>query len=199
MSRVEPSRAPAGQSDNQPLVAAFTPVPVRPRRDGWTAERQRCFIRAVAETGCVVTAAREAGMSPRSAYRLAARPDAGAFAAAWTEALAVTVPRLRALAFEYATHGIPETVTNKDGEVIAERRRPSERMLIYLLSHLDPHHFGREASVLPAYRVAPSHEERRTELALLLEEFEDLDEEEGGNAARAAPDMDDAGPSRAHA
>jgi hypothetical protein len=199
MSRVEPARTPAGQSDGQPLVAAFTPVPVRPRRDGWTAERQRCFIRAVAETGCVVTAAREAGMAPRSAYRLAARPDAAAFAAAWTEALAVTVPRLRALAFEYATHGIPETVTNKDGEVIAERRRPSERMLIYLLSHLDPHHFGKDAALRPAYRVAPSHEERRAELALLLDEIQDLDDEAGSDAGKAAPGGEDAGPPRAPA
>jgi hypothetical protein len=36
----------------QPLIP-FTPVPVRARHDGWTAERQIAFIEALAATGAV--------------------------------------------------------------------------------------------------------------------------------------------------
>ena len=33
------------------LPAQFTPVPVRPRHDGWTAERQIAFIEKPADCG----------------------------------------------------------------------------------------------------------------------------------------------------
>ena len=65
----------------------FTPVPVAPRADGWTAERQRLFIRTLSETACVADACDAVAMSRRSAYRLRARPDAFGFADAWDQAL----------------------------------------------------------------------------------------------------------------
>jgi hypothetical protein len=40
--------------DPQPAPAAaldFTPVPLRSRRDGWTPERQRLYVAALARTG----------------------------------------------------------------------------------------------------------------------------------------------------
>lgn len=62
----------------------FTPVPLtRHRHDGWTAERQRGFIAALAETGVVARAARAVGMSAASAYNLRRRPHAESFAIAW--------------------------------------------------------------------------------------------------------------------
>lgn len=61
----------------------FTPVPVAPRRDGWTPDRQRGFIQALGRVGSVATAARSVGRTARSAYRLRARPDAAEFAVAW--------------------------------------------------------------------------------------------------------------------
>ena len=64
------------------------PVPVRVRRDGWTAERQHIFIAALAQTGCIGQAAQAAGMSRESAYRLRLRKGAGSFAAAWDSILA---------------------------------------------------------------------------------------------------------------
>jgi len=67
--------------------ARFTPVPVRPRVDGWTPERQRHFLRVLAETLSVTGAARAVGLSTMSAYRLRQRPDARGFAAAWDEAV----------------------------------------------------------------------------------------------------------------
>lgn len=71
-----------------PLEAlAFTPVPVRPRRDGWTAARQQGFILRLALAGCVARAAQAVGKTRMSAYRLRGRPGAESFAAAWDTAL----------------------------------------------------------------------------------------------------------------
>jgi hypothetical protein len=66
----------------------FAPVPSASRRhDGWTAERQRAFIAALAEIGMVSAAARAVGMSRKSAYALLERagPESG-LARAWAAA-----------------------------------------------------------------------------------------------------------------
>lgn len=65
----------------------FSPVPVRYRRDGWTPQRQRAFIATLAGSGCVAGACCHVGKSAEAAYRLARRPDAAAFRAAWEAAL----------------------------------------------------------------------------------------------------------------
>jgi hypothetical protein len=57
------------------------------RRDGWTAERQLRFLDALGRTRSVTRAARAAGMSRESAYRLRRRREAALFAAAWDQAL----------------------------------------------------------------------------------------------------------------
>ena len=59
----------------------------RIRRDGWTAERQLVFLGELARTRSVTRAARAAGMSRESTYRLRARPNALLFAAAWDGAM----------------------------------------------------------------------------------------------------------------
>lgn len=150
----------------------FDPVPVRCRVDGWTAERQRAFIRALAETGCVSQAAAEVGLTPRSAFRLAARPDAQSFARAWSWAQTLATNRLTALAFEYAVHGMSETVW-KDGKCVYERRRPSERLLIYLLNHLDPTRFGK-AAFSKDWKIRDFREVGAEAVPQLLEELTDV-------------------------
>ena len=57
------------------------------RRDGWTPQRQLAFLDTLARTHCIAKAARAAGMSRESAYRLRARDPNGLFAAAWDGAL----------------------------------------------------------------------------------------------------------------
>ena len=84
--RADPGAAAAPPPSS---ALAFTPVPVRPRRDGWTVEKQRAFIRRLAETGVVAEAARYVGMSERSAHRLAQREDAEQFSEAWDAALRI--------------------------------------------------------------------------------------------------------------
>ncbi|MCZ8171731.1 MAG: LysR family transcriptional regulator, partial [Brevundimonas sp.] len=51
-------------------LPAFDPVPRKHRHDGWTPERQRAFIGALADTGSVSRAARHVNMSPEGAYYL---------------------------------------------------------------------------------------------------------------------------------
>ena len=63
------------------------------RKDGWTTARQLAFLDALARTRSVTAAARSAGMSRESAYRLRGRDSAGAFAAAWDRVLAAPRPR----------------------------------------------------------------------------------------------------------
>jgi hypothetical protein len=58
----------------QDTLLLFTPhVPRRVQAKGWSPERQRCFIAALARTGVVRAAAASVGMSASSAYQLRAR------------------------------------------------------------------------------------------------------------------------------
>ena len=61
--------------------------PAKSRSDGWTADRQLVFLETLAVTRSVSVAAKSAGMSRESAYRLRRRPGAGLFAAAWDRAM----------------------------------------------------------------------------------------------------------------
>ena len=69
-------------------VPAFTPVPLRYRRDGWTPGRQADFLGHLGESWCVAAAARHVGKTRESAYRLRGKPGAESFAAAWDAILA---------------------------------------------------------------------------------------------------------------
>jgi hypothetical protein len=123
--------APAG-------TVPFLPQPSR-KTGGWSAVRQRLFIETLAETGSVHLSAKTAGLSARSAYALRVR--SAPFAAAWDKAQQLAVGRLSALAFDRAIHGRIEQVY-RDGELIGEKRVPSDRLLMWLLARLDPHRFA---------------------------------------------------------
>lgn len=64
----------------------FDPVPRKFRHDGWTPERQRAFIAALADTGYVSQACAIVGMTAVGAYYLRRQPGAESFAAAWRAA-----------------------------------------------------------------------------------------------------------------
>lgn len=75
-------------SDPTPAcIAEYRPVTLAARHDGWTEVRQYRFLFALAETGKVSVACREAGMSRKAAYKLRADPRGTAFAQAWEGAL----------------------------------------------------------------------------------------------------------------
>ena len=111
----------------------------RKRLAGWSAERQRLFLANLAETGSVHLASAAARLTARSAYRLRARSPA--FAAAWDAADQLAVGRLSAIAFDRAINGRTEQVYHQ-GDLVAEKRLPSDRLLMWLLARLDPRRFA---------------------------------------------------------
>ncbi|HYG29509.1 MAG TPA: hypothetical protein VD887_04760 [Allosphingosinicella sp.] len=180
----QPAPPPAAAGSSIPDIP-FDPVPVQPRRDGWTPAKQRAFIQALAECGVVSRAAAAVGMTERSAHRLALRPDAESFRLAWDAALQIAARRGASLLFEYAYEGVVETVW-RDGELVCQRRRPSEKALFFLLSRLDPYRFGRRDPAFPDYDPIRAN---LSDLDLHLDSLDDPpadeDEEGGGDGPEA--------------
>jgi hypothetical protein len=127
------SGEPATPFDNVPLEDS------RKSLAGWSAERQRAFLTHLAETGSVHLASSAARLSARGAYRL--RTRSAPFARAWDAALQLSVGRLSAIAFDRALNGRVDQVY-RDGALIAERRVPNDKMLMWLLARLDPKRFA---------------------------------------------------------
>lgn len=118
----------------------FAPVPLRTRADGWTPARQARFIGWLAQTGCVREAARRAGCSRESAYRLRRRAGAESFAHAWDAALALrrggqVVARKVTPAdwLEAATVGLV-SVRMRRGRFCGAWRKPCNSALLRLLA-----------------------------------------------------------------
>lgn len=137
-------------------------VPVRrvPRNDGWSHERQRSFIEALADCGSVLEAARQVGMSASGAYRLRRSPGGEAFAAAWDAAIHQAALHLVDVAFDRAIHGSDEPVFDKEGRRIGRRMRQNDRLLMFLLrAHLPDRyahaHRGERPEALPIPPVTP--------------------------------------------
>lgn len=118
----------------QKPVPDFTPVPRKYRYDGWTPERQRAFIAALAETGSVKAAAKRINMSSEGAYFLRRQPGADSFRAAWEAALDHGVQHLLDTAIDRALEGVPVPVFYR-GEQCGERRAYNDRLLMFILRH----------------------------------------------------------------
>ena len=128
-----------------PEPPKFDIAPTRNQHSGWTAERQRKFIEHLSLTGSVGDAAALAGVSSRSAYRLRNKAGAESFARAWDAALSLSATRLAAIAWERAVHGRSERFY-RDGELVMERKMPSDHLLTWILSRVDPLMFGSPAA-----------------------------------------------------
>jgi hypothetical protein len=158
---------PLSEADPPQPATPFDGVPLedsRKRRAGWCAERQRLFLVALAETGSVHLAAAAARLSARSAYSLRARSPA--FAAGWDTADQLAVGRLSALAFDRAIHGRTEQVWH-EGVLVAEKRVPSDKLLMWLLARLDPRRFAAPWELRGGDAGDPQAEARQSFLALL--------------------------------
>lgn len=108
-------------------------VPVRPRDDGWSFERQREFLNQLAACGSVSKAARAVGMSRESAYALRRRADARGFAQAWDAARALAVEHLTEVAWDRALEGEVRRVYYH-GELVGETRHYDNRLLLALIA-----------------------------------------------------------------
>lgn len=127
---------PAGE------LPAFTPVPRRcARHDGWTPDRQRAFIEALADTGSVAAACKAVDMSTVGAYHLRRQPGAESFRAAWAAALELGVSRLEDVAMERALHGVEEPFYVY-GQHVGTRTRYNDRLLMFMLRNRSPERYG---------------------------------------------------------
>ncbi|MBV7266881.1 hypothetical protein [Erythrobacter ani] len=127
---------PSGQ------IPDFTVVPRQGNRhDGWTPERQRAFIEALADTGSIHAACRTVDMSQRGAYHLRRQPGAESFRAAWEAALDLGVQRIEDVAMDRALNGVEEPLYSY-GKLIGTRRRYNDRLLMFMLRNRAPERFA---------------------------------------------------------
>ncbi|TRD12455.1 hypothetical protein FGU71_11665 [Erythrobacter insulae] len=123
-------------------IPDFTPVPrKRMRRGGWSAERQRAFIEALAETGSVRAACRRLGVGEHHIYTLRRHPEAESFRKAWEAALDIGIARIEDVAMDRALNGVEEPVYHR-GEIVGTRRVYNDRLLMFLLKSRAPDRFG---------------------------------------------------------
>ena len=127
-------------------MAAFTPVPRRYRHDGWTPERQRGFIDALADTGCVTRAAAMVNMAQANCYTLRRAPGAEDFDRAWSAALDFGLKRLKDIAFERAIDGqlVPVFV---GGKLMGFRRKRNDAILMFCLRHYGQDAGGKRTTI----------------------------------------------------
>ena len=106
------------------------------RSDGWTPERVRVFLEALAQCGVVEDAARAAAMSPRSAYNLRNSAKGAAFRIAWDGACHLARRHIADVVVSRALHGCVEVII-RDGKVWGERHRNDNRLTMAVLARLD--------------------------------------------------------------
>ena len=128
------------------ILADFTPVPRCYRHDGWTPERQKAFILALAETGTVRRAARRVNISSTNCYELRRAPGAESFRRAWDAALDFAVPRLKDVAFERAIEGELVPVFS-GGKLLGFRRKYNDKLLMFCLRHYGQDADGRRTTI----------------------------------------------------
>ena len=155
----------------------FEIAPTRKHRAGWTAERQREFIEHLALTGNVGEACAVVGVSSSSAYRLKNKAGAEGFSRAWDAAMRQSTTRMGAIAVDRALNGRVERFY-KDGELVMERRMPSDYLLTWLLSRLNPAQFGSTTAIALAAATGDPCEKARNDLPGLLASFNDIPAEE---------------------
>jgi hypothetical protein len=139
------NRTPVSR-EARPALPEFTPVPRKYRHDGWTPERQKAFIEALADTGSVSRAAAMCNMAQANAYTLRRAPGAEEFRRAWDAALDYGVQRLKDIAFERAIEGelIPVIAA---GKVIGYRRKRNDALLMFCLRHYGQDAEGRRTTI----------------------------------------------------
>ena len=160
-----------------PQIPDFDPATTRKRHAGWTAERQRRFIERLALTGSAGQACAAAGVASSSAYRLRNKAGAESFARAWDAALVLATTRGNAIAWDRALNGRVERFY-KDGELVMERCIPSDYLLTWLLSRLDPLTFGSPAAKAHALAAGDPRDQARSAMPALLDRLTNLSPEE---------------------
>lgn len=126
-------------SENLPAIQQGAQQPasqptLQPTPQQFTREQQSEFIFALAAWGNVRAAAKAAGVSRSTAYRM--RRGCARFDALWNAALVMARPRVEEVLADRALNGVEEQVFYH-GEEVATRRRFSDRLLLAHLGRLD--------------------------------------------------------------
>ena len=158
-----------------PTLPEFETAPTRNRHAGWTAEKQRKFIEHLSLTGHVGEACGVIGVASSSAYRLKHKRGAESFSRAWDAALSLSTTRLASIMLDRAINGRVER-HYKEGELVMERRIPSDYLLTWLLSRLDPLQFGSAPAKAFAGATGDPCAKARRELPELMASFHDVPE-----------------------
>lgn len=140
------NRTPVAAAD-RPALPDFTPVPrQKVRHDGWTPERQRAFIEALADTGSVSRAAAQVNMAQTNCYTLRRAPGAEEFRRAWDAALDFGLARLKDVAFERAIEGelVPVFV---GGKLMGFQRKFNNALLMFCLRHYGQDAAGKRTTI----------------------------------------------------
>ncbi|HVI99422.1 MAG TPA: hypothetical protein VM657_10185 [Sphingomonas sp.] len=106
------------------------------RYDGWTPDRQRAFLEAIAEGHTVGSACAQVGMAPSSAYALRRRAAGAGFALGWRAANLLAREKVADTLLARAIDGQVETVTRPDGSTYS-RHRYDNRLASTMLARLD--------------------------------------------------------------
>lgn len=122
---------------------AFTPVPMRPRRDGWSPECQRAFILRLALCGSASAAARAVGKTRRGAYRLREHEGSESFVLAWDKAAQWGQDSRFDFALERAVAGEVRPYYYR-GRKCGENVVYSEGLTIAVLKLMNPHNVDTE-------------------------------------------------------
>lgn len=144
-SHKAPARPSGSYFRRRKSLPDFTPVPrERIRHDGWTPERQRGFIAALADTGSVKHAAHSVNMTPEGAYLLRRHKEGAGFRKAWEVALSLGVQRLEDVAMDRALNGVEQPVYSY-GQLVGTRRVTNDALLMFLLRNRAPHRFAADS------------------------------------------------------
>ena len=155
------------------LDAGRDPRPGRAQRaDGWTSERIRTFLEALARGAGVSVAAAEAGMTARSAYHLRRRAEA--FRLAWDTAQQSARPPAAGPFRSRVMHGYVEPII-RHGKVWGERHRFDNRHTMAVLTRLD--------------RSIAANRRDKSELRIVAENFEEFLDIVCSGDAKAAADF----------
>ena len=161
---------PGAEAPDDPPIPAtpFDGIPLedsRKRLAGWSAERQRLFLAILAETGSVHLACAAARLTARSAYRLRARSPAFALRPGTrrTSSPSGGSPRSPSIAPSTAA----SSRSGSEGVLVAEKRVPSDRLLMWLLARLDPRRFAAPWELRKDGAADPQAEARESFPALL--------------------------------
>ena len=131
--RTAPSAAPAPDPSQSPHSHSMPPHHDIPREDRWNKPKLAEFLRALAATQCVKSAAKAVGMSRQSAYKMRNRLKGEPFDIAWEAEFQHGYDALHQAALERALFGVEVPIYHA-GEQVGTRRHFDERLTTFLLA-----------------------------------------------------------------